>query len=123
MTARAETVKLQRVYAAKVDADGARLLVDLIWPRGLSKERAALAAWLKDVAPSTELRHWFSHDPDRWEEFRRRYTAELEHKEEELKPVTDFVRKGTVTLLYATSDDEHNNAVVLRDFLIQRIFD
>lgn len=123
MTARAETIKLKRVYAAKVDADGARLLVDRIWPRGLSKERAALTAWLKDVAPSTELRHWFNHEPDRWEEFRRRYTAELEHKEEELKPVTDFIKKGTVTLLYATSDAEHNNAVVLRDFLIQRNFD
>ncbi|MEK1900025.1 MAG: DUF488 family protein, partial [Rhizobium sp.] len=102
---------------------GARLLVDRIWPRGLSKERAALTAWLKDVAPSTELRHWFNHEPDRWEEFHRRYTAELEHKKEELELVTDFIRKGTVTLLYATSDDEHNNAAVLRDFLIQRIFD
>jgi uncharacterized protein YeaO (DUF488 family) len=123
MTVRAETIKLKRVYAARVDADGTRLLVDRIWPRGLSKERAALAAWLKDLAPSDELRRWFNHQPDRWEEFHRRYTAELEHKEEELKPVTDFVRKGTVTLLYATSDDEHNNAVVLRDFLTQQIFD
>lgn len=115
---KAEAIKLKRAYAAKADTDGARLLVDRIWPRGLSKERAALDAWLKDVAPSTELRHWFNHEPERWEEFRKRYTKELEHRQEELKLVADFLKKGGITLLYAASDDEHNNAVVLRDFLI-----
>ena len=122
MTIRPEAIKLKRVYLAKADADGARLLVDRIWPRGLSKERAALDAWLKDVAPSTELRHWFNHEPDRWEEFRKRYIDELQQKAEDVKHVADFVKKGTVTLLYAARDDERNNAVVLRDFLIQRIF-
>jgi len=120
---KAEAIKLKRAYSAKADTDGIRLLVDRIWPRGLSKERAALDAWLKDVAPSTELRHWFNHEPGRWEEFCRRYKAELQQKEEELKLVTDFIKKGSVTLLYAARDDEHNNAVVLRDFLIKRIFD
>ena len=117
---KAEAIKLKRAYAARAAADGARLLVDRIWPRGLSKERAALDAWMKDVAPSAELRHWFNHQPDRWEEFRTRYTDELRHKEEEVKLVADFVKKGTVTLLYAARDDEHNNAVVLRDFLMHR---
>lgn len=117
---KAEAIKLKRVYTAKAGTDGARLLVDRIWPRGLSKERAALDAWVKDVAPSTELRHWFNHEPDRWEEFHRRYTEELQHKEEEVKLVTDFAKKGPVTLLYAAQDDEHNNAVVLRDFLMYR---
>jgi len=117
---KAEAIKLKRVYAAKAGTDGARLLVDRIWPRGLSKERAALDAWAKDVAPSTELRHWFNHEPERWEEFRRRYAEELQHKEEEVKLVADFAKKGPVTLLYAAHDDEHNNAVVLRDFLMHR---
>jgi len=115
---KAEAIRLKRVYAAMEGTDGARLLVDRIWPRGLSKERAALDAWVKDVAPSTELRHWFNHEPDRWEEFRRRYTQELQHKEEEVKLVADFAKKGPVTLLYAAHDEEHNNAVVLRDFLM-----
>ncbi|MBB3593591.1 uncharacterized protein YeaO (DUF488 family) [Rhizobium sp. BK529] len=117
---KAEAIKLKRAYAARAAADGARLLVDRIWPRGLSNKRAALDAWMKDVAPSAELRHWFNHQPDRWEEFRTRYTDELRHKEEEVKLVADFVKRGTVTLLYAARDDEHNNAVVLRDFLMHR---
>lgn len=120
---KAEAIKLKRAYAAKADTDGIRLLVDRIWPRGLSKERAAFDAWLKDVAPSTELRHWFNHEPGRWEEFRKRYRAELQQKEEEINQVLDFTKKGTVTLLYAARDDERNNAVVLRDVLIQRISD
>lgn len=117
-----EAINLKRAYLPKADTDGARLLVDRIWPRGLSKERAALDAWVKDVAPSTELRHWFNHEPDRWEEFRRRYVDELQHKKQDVELVADFVRKGTVTLLYAAHDDAHNNAVVLRDFLMQPKF-
>jgi uncharacterized protein YeaO (DUF488 family) len=123
MTISPENIKLKRVYAAKAVADGARLLVDRIWPRGLSKDRAALDAWLKEVAPSTELRHRFNHEPDRWEDFCKRYIVELRQKEEEVDQVLGFAEKGTVTLLYAARDDEHNNAVVLRDFLIKRIFD
>lgn len=117
-----EAINLKRAYLPKADTDGARLLVDRIWPRGLSKERAALDAWVKDVAPSTELRHWFNHEPDRWEEFRRRYVDELQHKKQDVELVADFVKKGTVTLLYAAHDDAHNNAVVLRDFLMQPKF-
>lgn len=118
MTTRSDRIKLKRVYEPAADDDGARLLVDRIWPRGLSKDRAALTAWLKDVAPSTELRHWFDHDPDRWEEFRRRYTAELRKNDAAVKAVLDFVGKGPVTLLYGAHEDRYNNAVALRDFLL-----
>jgi uncharacterized protein YeaO (DUF488 family) len=118
MTTRSVRIKLKRVYEPAADDDGARLLVDRIWPRGLSKDRAALTAWLKDVAPSTELRHWFDHDPDRWEEFRRRYTAELRKNDDAVKAVLDFVAKGPVTLLYGAHEDRYNNAVALRDFLL-----
>ena len=121
MIFRSEPIKLKRAYEKPAGTDGARLLVDRIWPRGLRKDRAALDAWVKDVAPSTELRHWFNHESDRWEEFRKRYTAELQDKEDEVKVVLDFIRKGSVTLLYAARDEEHNNAVVLRDFLIARM--
>ncbi|MGR9173708.1 DUF488 domain-containing protein [Rhizobium sp. KDH_Rht_773_N] len=121
MTVGPERIKTKRIYEPKADADGARLLVDRIWPRGVSKEHAALDAWLKDVAPSNELRHWFNHEPKRWEEFCRRYTSELQQKGEEVSQVLDFAMKGNVTLLYAASDDEHNNAVALRAFLIQCI--
>jgi uncharacterized protein YeaO (DUF488 family) len=118
MTTRSVRIKLKRVYEPAADDDGARLLVDRIWPRGLSKDRAALTAWLKDVAPSTELRHWFDHDPDRWEEFRRRYMAELRKNDDAVKAVLDFVAKGPVTLLYGAHEDRYNNAVALRDFLL-----
>jgi uncharacterized protein YeaO (DUF488 family) len=118
MTTRSVRIKLKRVYEPAADDDGARLLVDRIWPRGLSKDRAALTAWLKDVAPSTELRNWFDHDPDRWEEFRRRYTAELRKNDDAVKAVLDFVAKGPVTLLYGAHEDRYNNAVALRDFLL-----
>lgn len=118
MATRSGHIKLKRVYEPAADDDGARLLVDRIWPRGVSKDRAALTAWLKDVAPSTELRHWFDHDPDRWEEFRHRYTAELRKNDEAVKAVLDFVTKGPVTLLYGAHEDRYNNAVALRDFLL-----
>lgn len=121
MISRAETIKLKRVYAPSAGTDGVRLLVDRIWPHGVSKDRAALDAWLKDVAPSTELRHWFNHEPDRWAEFRKRYWIELQDKEDQVQLVIDFVKRGPVTLLYAARDEEHNNAVVLRDFLIERM--
>ena len=121
MTVGPERIKTKRIYEPKADADGARLLVDRIWPRGVSKEHAALDAWLKDVAPSNELRRWFNHEPERWDEFCRRYTSELQQKGEEVSQVLDFAKKGNVTLLYAASDDEHNNAIALRAFLIQCI--
>jgi uncharacterized protein YeaO (DUF488 family) len=91
--------------------------VDRLWPRGVSKEKAALDLWLKDVAPSTELRKWFGHDPARWDEFVRRYTAELEHNTDAVQTLKDAARKGPVTLLYAARDEARNEAVVLKDFL------
>jgi len=109
---------VKRVYEAAEDGDGHRFLVDRLWPRGLRKEAVPLTAWLKDVAPSTELRQWFHQHVDQWAEFRRRYTAELKAlPEESLQPLRDAVRHGRVTLLYGSKDTEQNNAVVLKEFL------
>lgn len=107
---------LKHVYEPPQATDGMRVLVDRLWPRGLSKERAAIDEWLKDAAPSGELRRWFGHDVDRWEEFQRRYRAELEGAEVVAR-LLELLRKGPVTLLYAARDSEHNNAVVLADFV------
>lgn len=107
---------LKHVYEPPQATDGMRVLVDRLWPRGLSKERAAIDEWLKDAAPSGELRRWFGHDVDRWEEFQRRYRAELVGSQA-LARLRELLRHGRVTLLYAARDSEHNNAVVLADFL------
>lgn len=101
--------------------DGAAFLVDRIWPRGVKKERLARTEWLRDVAPSPELRLWFGHDPARWPEFERRYRAELQQKDDALRPIYDAAREGPVTLLYGARDTEHNNAVVLRDYVDERL--
>jgi uncharacterized protein YeaO (DUF488 family) len=112
-------VRLQRVYDPPSGAAGKRVLVDRVWPRGVKKEDLHLDLWLKDVAPSTSLRKWFGHDPKRWQEFGKRYRAEL--RDPALKPQLDelraLARKGPVTLLYGARDREHNQAVVLRDLL------
>jgi len=119
--ARAETeVKVKRIYEAPDPSDGTRVLVDRLWARGLTKEKAALDLWLKDIAPSTELRKWFSHDPAKWEEFQKRYRAELETNDEAVARLREELRKGPVTLLYAARDQEHNEALVLRDYLVRR---
>lgn len=110
-------IRVRRIYAPATEEDGARVLVDRLWPRGVSKTRAALALWCKDAAPSTELRQWFGHDPERWAEFRRRYVAELRTREAALRPIRDLARAGPVTLLFGARDEQHNEAVVLRDFL------
>jgi uncharacterized protein YeaO (DUF488 family) len=115
----ASRVRLKRAYVAAEADDGARILVDRLWPRGVSKEKAALDGWLKDIGPSTELRKWFGHDPDRWEEFRRRYRAELRQHAEELDRLRALAEEGTVTLIYGARDEEHNEAVVLRDVLLE----
>ena len=91
--------------------------VERLWPRGVRKSALPLSAWLKEVAPSTQLRKWFSHDPAKWSEFQRRYRAELKDKQETWEPLLDAARKGTVTLVYSSHDTEHNNAVVLKEFL------
>jgi uncharacterized protein YeaO (DUF488 family) len=110
-------LKIKRVYDAPDPADGVRVLVDRLWPRGLSKEKADVHHWLKEIAPTNELRHWFGHDPEKWPEFRSRYLQELESQRPLLEELAQMAAKGTVTLLYAAHDEEHNNAVVLRERL------
>lgn len=110
-------IKLKRVYEKPLKEDGFRVLVERLWPRGLTKERAAVNLWLKDVAPSPELRKWFSHDAAKWEEFRRRYWRELEDKQDLIKFLKQKNKEGTVTFVYAARDEEHNGAVALKAFL------
>lgn len=110
-------IRLKRVYEAVESSDGTRLLVERLWPRGVKKETLRIESWVKDAAPSTELRKWFAHDPAKWEEFRKRYFAELRANPEGWETIAEAARKGTVTLLYSSHDEEHNNAVALRDFL------
>lgn len=111
-------IHLKRAYEPASSADGVRILVDRLWPRGVSKERAAIDQWMKEVAPSTELRRWFGHDPKRWSEFCRRYRSELSHHQELLKELRGMARKKALTLVYAARDEEHNEAIVLRDVLL-----
>lgn len=110
-------IRVKRAYEEAAAADGKRFLVDRLWPRGVSKEKLALTAWAKDAAPSNELRQWYHHDLGQWEEFRRRYTGELEAKPEAWKPLADAARTGKVTLLYSSQHTDRNNAVVLKEFL------
>ena len=108
---------LKRAYEPPAPADGFRVLVERLWPRGLKKEDAALDLWLKDIAPSKELRQWFSHDPAKWEEFCRRYWAELAAHPDALQVLKDKIHRGKVTLVYGSKDEEHNAAVALKKFL------
>ena len=109
------TIRLKRAYEQPAPEDGTRVLVERLWPRGLSKERAAVDLWLKEVAPSPELRRWFSHDPARWAEFRRRYRDELRERPDELARLRRLARGGPVTFVYAARDTEHNSAALLRE--------
>jgi uncharacterized protein YeaO (DUF488 family) len=110
-------IKLERVYDKRSSADGKHYLVERLWPRGIKKTSLHLDGWFKDAAPSTALRKWFSHDPEKWEEFRRRYFAELDRAPETWEPILQSARKNTVTLLYSSHDTEHNNAVALKQYL------
>jgi uncharacterized protein YeaO (DUF488 family) len=110
-------IQVKRVYERRSRTDGLRILVDRLWPRGLTKERAAISAWLKDLAPSTELRRWFGHDPAKWKQFQARYRKELREKTESLKLLRQKSKKRTVTLLYGARDEEHNEARVLKKVL------
>jgi uncharacterized protein YeaO (DUF488 family) len=110
-------VQVKRVYEKPSRGDGLRILVDRLWPRGLTKERAAVDLWLKDVAPSTELRKWFGHDPAKWREFQGRYRKELAAKKDAMKLLAEKCKKDTVTLLYGARDEEHNEALVLKAIL------
>jgi uncharacterized protein YeaO (DUF488 family) len=108
---------VKRIYDPADPADGKRILVDRLWPRGVSREKAQVDDWLKDLAPSDELRRWFGHDPARWPEFQARYRAELSSQGPRLDELRALAARGRVTLLYAARDSEHNNAAVLRDLL------
>jgi uncharacterized protein YeaO (DUF488 family) len=115
----ASHVRLKRVYEPPSPEDGVRVLVDRLWPRGLRKADAAVDRWMKDVAPSTELRQWFGHDPERWQEFRRRYARELQQHSTSIGELRELVRHDTVTLVFGARDEEHNDAVVLREVLLR----
>ena len=108
---------VKRIYEPPAPDDGQRVLVDRIWPRGVSKKDAALALWLKDIAPSDELRKWFGHEPARWAEFRERYRVELDGNEEAVGRLRGLLRHGKVTLLYGAHDEAHNNAVALAGYV------
>lgn len=110
-------IKLKRIYEPADPKDGRRVLVERLWPRGISKERAALDLWLKEVAPSSELRTWFGHDPAKWEEFRKRYWDELQKNEDAVAQLRELARMGDVTFIYAARDTEHNAAIALKDFI------
>ncbi|MEW6002681.1 MAG: DUF488 domain-containing protein [Nitrospirota bacterium] len=110
-------VKIKRVYDPVSSDDGRRILVDRLWPRGIKKDEAKIDEWLKDIAPSDGLRKWFSHDPSKWQEFKNRYKKELKEKLDLLGKLKNEAKKGTVTLLFAAKDAEHNNAVVLKEMV------
>jgi uncharacterized protein YeaO (DUF488 family) len=110
-------IKIKRVYEQPDKDDGVRILVDRLWPRGLTKEKASVDLWLKDIAPSSELRKWFAHDPEKWKRFRGRYETEISHNHDLIKVLKQKARKGTITLIYGARDEEHNEAWVLKQFL------
>lgn len=117
----APDVRVRRVYDPPTADDGRRILVDRIWPRGVSRAEAAIDLWVRDVAPSTDLRRWFGHDPARWPEFTRRYRQELKAHPESWRPLLEAAAAGPLTLVYGARDEAHNQAVVLREFLEERL--
>jgi len=114
-------IRIKRAYEQPTSDDGARVLVDRLWPRGLTKEKAQIDLWLKEVGPTTELRKWFGHDPDKWERFRGRYETEIKHNGELLEILKRKANEGTLTLIYAARDAKHNEALVLKRFLERAI--
>lgn len=110
-------IRVKRVYEAPVPADGKRVLVERLWPRGLSKQKADVDVWLKEIAPSAELRKWFAHDPGKWADFQKRYRKELEDSTEAVAALRNLAARGKVTLVYAARDEQHNSARVLKAFL------
>lgn len=110
-------IQLKRAYEGASESDGARFLVERLWPRGVKKQDLKLDGWLKDVAPSSDLRRWFGHDPEKWSEFKRRYVRELEQHVDAWRPLLVGARRERITLVYSAHDTEHNNAIVLKDFL------
>jgi uncharacterized protein YeaO (DUF488 family) len=114
-------IQIKRVYEPPAKEDGARFLVERLWPRGMKKEALQMAAWRKDAAPSDELRRWFGHDPAKWKEFQRRYWAKLTDNLAACQPLLDAARQGNITLLYSAHDTEHNNAIALKSYLEERL--
>ena len=112
-------VRVKRVYDQPAKADGYRVLVDRVWPRGLKKSEARIDEWLREIAPSTALRKWFKHDPDKWKEFKKKYSAELDDHREQVEKLVREARKRTITLLFSARDTEHNNAVALKEYIEQ----
>ena len=111
-------IKIKRAYEKPSKEDGYRILVDRLWPRGITKNKARIDLWLKDISPSDELRKWFSHDPQKWDEFKKRYATEVSKKKELLQKIIDIEKeKRTITLVYAAKDKEHNNAVFLKGII------
>lgn len=113
-----DNVRLKRAYESPARADGTRILIDRLWPRGVSKADAALDEWMKEIAPSAELRKWFGHDPAKWPEFQRRYARELRQRGDEIERLRGLARQGPLTLVFSARDEEHNDAVVLREVLL-----
>ncbi len=115
------TIYLKRAYDEPADSDGARILVDRIWPRGLKREDAYIDRWLKGISPSTSLRKWFAHDPAKWDEFRQRYFEELDENKAAVQELLEEAAAGPVTLVYSTKDTRHNNAVALKEYIEFRL--
>ena len=118
-----DNVRLKRAYEPPAADDGIRILVDRLWPRAISKQALALDEWMKDIAPSTELRRWFGHDPGRWHEFCRRYAAEVHEHQDLLEELRARARKGRITLVYSARDETHNDAVALRNLILRDLPD
>jgi uncharacterized protein YeaO (DUF488 family) len=114
-------IRIKRVYDPASTDDGKRYLVDRLWPRGIKKEALNIVAWIKDAAPSNELRHWYGHDPDKWCEFNRRYFDELDHNTGAWQPLLESARSGDISLLFSTRELERNNAVTLRAYLEKQL--
>ncbi len=114
-------IRLKRVYDDPQPEDGERFLIERLWPRGIAKSALRMKAWLRDAGPSTELRKWFAHDPRKWEEFRRKYFAELDSRPPAWEPLVEAATRGTVTLLFSSRDEEHNNAVALKAYLDEKL--
>jgi uncharacterized protein YeaO (DUF488 family) len=115
-------LRIKRVYEEAQASDGVRFLVERLWPRGIKKEELKMKDWLKDAAPSPDLRRWYAHDVDKWQEFQRRYRAELKANPKAWQPIVEAAKRGEVTLLYSARDIEHNSALVLKAFLEEHIW-
>jgi len=123
MNSKRITIRIKRVYEEPQEADGRRILVDRLWARGLSKEKAKVDVWVKEIAPSTELRRWYGHDPNKWTEFKSRYAAELQANPGQVEEILEEVREGIVTFLYSSKEEQLNNAVALKEYIESIIHD